>query len=57
MNNMLNPKLLQLLSGLDRSKIEEVSKVIGNMSKDDLSNIVNMLGKNINSNTNNSNNK
>ena len=57
MNNIFNSKLLQLLSGMDRSKIEEASKMIGNMSKDDLNNLIGLLSKNINNNnTNNSNN-
>ena len=55
MSNILNSKLLQLISGMDRSKIEEASKMIGNMSKDDLNNLVNILSKNINNSNNNSN--
>ncbi len=48
MNNMLNSKLLELLSGVDRSKIEQVGKMIGGMSKEDLNNLVGMLNKNTN---------
>lgn len=48
MNNMLNSKILELLSGVDRSKIEQVSKMVSSMSKDDLNNLVGMLNKNTN---------
>ena len=52
MNNMVNSKLLELLSTIDKSKIEQVSKMIQNMSSDDLSNLVRMLSKqNTNNNT------
>lgn len=44
MNNMLNSKLLGLLSGVDKEKLEQVSNMISNMSKDDLTNLINMLG-------------
>jgi len=47
MNNMLNSKLLELLSGVDRSKIEQVGKMVSSMSKDDLNNLVGMLNKNL----------
>lgn len=47
MNNMLNSKLLELLSGVDRSKIEQVGKMVSSMSKDDLNNLVGMLNKNM----------
>lgn len=56
MNNMLNGKLLQLLSGIDRNKLEEASRMIGNMSKDDLNNLVNLIGNNVNNNNSNNNN-
>ena len=49
-NNLLNTKLLELLSSIDKSKIEQVSKMVQNMSSDDLSNLVGMLNKNINKN-------
>lgn len=48
MNNMLNSKLLELLSGVDRSKIEQVGKMVSSMSKEDLNNLVGMLNKNMN---------
>lgn len=51
MNNMLNSKLLNLLAGVDKNRLEQVSNIINNMSKEDLNNIVNMLG--INNNRNN----
>ena len=56
MNNVFNSKLITLLAGMDRSKIEEASKMIGNMSKDDLNNLVSMLGNSINNSNNNNNN-
>lgn len=56
MNNIINGKLLQLLSGIDKSKLEEASRMIGNMSKDDLNNLVNLIGNNVNNNNNNNNN-
>ena len=42
-NQMLNEKLMNLLSTIDKSKIEQVSRMVENMSSDDLSNIVGML--------------
>ena len=48
---MLNAKLLELLSGVDRSKLEQVSNMVKNMSPEDLNNLTNMLG--INNNNNN----
>lgn len=48
MNNMLNSKLLDLLSTIDKNKIEQVSKMVQNMSSDDLNNLVGMLSKNAN---------
>jgi hypothetical protein len=45
---MLNSKLLELLSGVDRSKIEQVGKMIGGMSKEDLNNLIGLLNKNMN---------
>ena len=44
-NQMLNSKLMDLLSTIDKSKIEQVSRMIENMSSDDLSNLVGMLSK------------
>ena len=48
MNSMLNSKLLELLSTIDKSKIEQVSRMVQNMSSDDLANLVGMLSKNQN---------
>ena len=48
---MLNSNLLSLLSGVDKEKLEQVSNMVRNMSKDDLNNLAGMLGMN----TNNSN--
>ena len=42
---MLNSKLMDLLSTIDKSKIEQVSRMVENMSSDDLSNLVGMLSK------------
>lgn len=42
-NQILNEKLMNLLSTIDKSKIEQVSRMVENMSSDDLSNIVGML--------------
>ena len=50
MNNMLNSNLLSLLAGVDKDKLEQVSNMVKNMSKDDLNNLVRMLGIN-NTNT------
>lgn len=44
-NQMLNEKLMDLLSTIDKRKIEQVSRMIENMSSDDLSNLVGMLSK------------
>ena len=44
-NQMLNSKLMDLLSTIDKNKIEQVSRMVQNMSSDDLSNLVNMLSK------------
>ena len=46
MNNMLNSNLLNLLAGVDKEKLEQVSQMVRNMSKDDLNNLVSMLGGN-----------
>ncbi len=45
MNMMLNSKLLEMLGTIDKSKIEQVSKLVQNMSKDDLNNLISMLNK------------
>ncbi|MBR5227421.1 MAG: hypothetical protein IKV94_02145 [Clostridia bacterium] len=46
MNNILNSKLLELLSGVDKNQLEQVSNIVKNMSKDDLNNLTRMLGIN-----------
>ena len=46
MNGMLNSKLLELLGTVDKNKLEQVSNIVRNMSKDDMSNLMNMLGVN-----------
>lgn len=46
MNNMLNSNLLNMLAGVDKQKLEQVSNMVKNMSKDDLTNLMNMLGVN-----------
>ena len=48
MNNMLNSNLLNLLAGVDKEKLEQVSNMVKNMSKDDLNNLVRMIGMNTN---------
>ncbi|MDO4282162.1 MAG: hypothetical protein Q4D02_00865 [Clostridia bacterium] len=48
MNTMLNSKLIELLSTIDKNKIEQVTKMVQNMSSEDLNNLVRMLGKNSN---------
>ncbi len=48
MNSTLNSKLTELLSTIDQSKIEQVSRMVQNMSGDDLNNLVGMLSKNQN---------
>ena len=53
MNNMLNSKLVELLSTIDKSKIEQVSRMVQNMSTEDLTNLVGMLSKNNNNNSSN----
>lgn len=46
MNNMLNSKLFELLAGVDKKKLEQVSSLVRNMSPEDLSNLTNMIGIN-----------
>ena len=53
MNNMLNSNLLNLLAGVDKEKLNQVSNMIKNMSKEDLNNLVGMLGLNKNGNNTN----
>ena len=45
-NNMLNSKVMELLSTIDKSKLEQVTRMVQNMSADDLNNLVGMLGSN-----------
>lgn len=48
MNNMLNSNLMSLLAGVDKNKIEKISNMVKNMSREDLNNLVNLLGVNNN---------
>lgn len=45
-NNMLNSKVMELLSTIDKSKLEQVTRMVQNMSDDDLNNLVGMLKTN-----------
>lgn len=45
-NGELNKKLMGILGSLDKDKIEQVTRVVQNMSADDLNNIAKMLGIN-----------
>lgn len=45
-NNDLNQKLMSILGSLDKDKIEQVTKMVQNMSSDDLNNIAKMFGIN-----------
>ena len=45
-NNELNQKLMGILGSLDKEKIEQVTKMVQNMSSEDLNNIAKMLGVN-----------
>lgn len=56
MNNLLNSNLLNILAGVDKEKLEQVSNIVKNMSKDDLNNLVRMLGMNNQPNQNQNNN-
>ena len=47
-NNIMGSKLLELLASIDKNKLEEASKMLSNMSKDDLNNIMSMISKNTN---------
>lgn len=46
MNEMLNSKLLGMLANVDKEKLDQVSNMIKNMPRQDLENIINMLGIN-----------
>ena len=52
MGNGINTKLLEILAGIDKNKLEEASKILSSMSKDDLNSIVSMIK---NGSTNNQN--
>ena len=43
---MLNSKLLGMLANVDKEKLDQVSNMIKNMPRQDLENIINMLGIN-----------
>lgn len=45
-NNNINKKLMDVLGSLDKDKIEQVTKMVQNMSSEDLNNIAKMLGVN-----------
>ena len=45
-DNNINKKLMDVLGSLDKDKIEQVTKMVKNMSSDDLNNIAKMLGVN-----------
>lgn len=44
MGDNLNKQLLSTLGSLDKEKIEQLSKMVQNMSSEDLNNIAKMLG-------------
>lgn len=43
-DNNINKKLMDVLGSLDKDKIEQVTKMVQNMSSEDLNNIAKMLG-------------
>lgn len=45
-NSELNQKLMSVLGSLDKEKIEQVTRMVQNMSSEDLNNIVKLLGIN-----------
>lgn len=45
-NNEMNQKLMNILSSLDKEKIEQVTRMVQSMSSEDLNNIAKMLGVN-----------
>ncbi|MDD3303338.1 MAG: hypothetical protein PHP54_00250 [Clostridia bacterium] len=45
-NNMLNSKVMELLSTIDKSKLEQVTRLVQNMSTEDVNNLVGMLNMN-----------
>lgn len=50
--NSNNNSLMQMLGSLDKDKIDKITKMVQNMSSEDLKNLARML--NINTNNNNS---
>ncbi len=42
-NNMLTSKLLELLSNVDKEKLNQVSRMVQNMSSKDMSNIMGII--------------
>ena len=42
-DNNINKKLMDVLGSLDKAKIEQVTKMVQNMSSEDLNNIAKML--------------
>lgn len=52
MDSFLNPKLLEMLAGVDKEKLAQINNIVSNMSRDDLANLVSML-KNSNNDNNN----
>lgn len=45
-NNELNQKLMSILGNLDKDKIEQVTRMVQNMSSNDLNNLAKMFGMN-----------
>ncbi len=45
-NNELNQKLMSMLGNLDKDKIEQVTRMVQNMSSNDLNNLAKMFGMN-----------
>lgn len=46
----LNEKLIQMLGGLDKEKLEKVANMVKGMSAQDLNNLAKMMGINTNNN-------
>lgn len=55
MNNIINSKLLEMLSSIDKNKLNQLNNVLNNISKDDLNTIITLLEKNNNQPNNTSN--
>ena len=43
-NNEMNQKLMGILANLDKDKLEKVTKMVQNMSSDELNNLAKMFG-------------